>query len=105
MNDSHRLLLLKVIKFDGNLQPLVNLGYEFADVGTAIKKEVSLGTATFEKGKIKITEKGEAELVGLEAIAGRKFPWIEPEIESRIEPLKKDEIYIPSRESIRFLFK
>jgi hypothetical protein len=105
ISPEHRLLLLKLIRFDGNVQPLIDLNYDFTEVVSAIKKEVSFDNAKYEKGILKITQKGEMEIQRLEKQMGREFPWIEPEIKSRIEPLKKNEIYIPLRQSMGHLFE
>jgi hypothetical protein len=100
----HRLLLLKIIRFNGNVQPLIELGHNFADVIDAIKEEQSLGNVDWVNGKISMTDKGLEEIATLEKKVGRKFPWIEPETESKIKKLGEDEIYIPSRDSIQYLF-
>jgi hypothetical protein len=105
ITDEHRLLLLKLIKFDGNVQPLIDLGYEFSIVAQAIKLEEQHGNAKYAGGQIEITSKGLEEINKLETKYKRKFPWIEPELGSKIKPLSKDEIYIPDRDSIRHLFK
>jgi hypothetical protein len=104
MNDETRLRLLKIIKFDGNVQPLIELGFDFVDVVKLIKSEVTLGNAIYNKGHIKISDEGIIEIGKLEKKIGRKFPWIEPDIQSKIQPLGEGEIYIPNRQSIRFLF-
>lgn len=105
ITEEHRLLLLKLIKFDGNVQPLVDLGYDFSLVAQAIKLEELNGNAQYAEGQLKITSKGLVEIEKLETKYNRKFPWIEPELESKIKPLSKDEIYVPDRDSIRHLFK
>ncbi|HTF17223.1 MAG TPA: hypothetical protein VK658_04070 [Chryseolinea sp.] len=105
MNEDHRLLLLKILKSDGNIQPLADLGYEFAKITQAIKLEESLGNFRYKNGKFTFTKKGLREIALLTKHFKQKFPWIEPEHTSKIHPLKKDEIYIPDKESIRYLFK
>jgi len=104
MEEAPRLRLLKIIKFDGNVQPLIDFGYEFAEVVSLIKNEELLGNAIYKRGNLSITPKGLIEIERLEKMNGRKYPWIEPQIESKIHPLEKDEVYIPKRQSIRHLF-
>lgn len=102
ITDSVRLLLLKIIHFNGNVEPLNEMGYEFSQIVNFIENEISLNNAAYEKGKLKLTEDG---LNVLESLNNKKkmygsSKWIEPEIQSKISPLDKNDIFLPNQNDL-----
>jgi hypothetical protein len=102
ISDSVRLLLLKIIHYNGNIEPLNEMGYEFSQIVDFIEREISLKNAAYENGKLKLTEKG---LSVLESRNNKRkkdgsSKWIEPEIQSKISPLDKNDIFLPNQNDL-----
>jgi len=103
MDQNVKLLLLKIIKFNGDISPLLKLEYDYAQVAKLIQLEISDGNAEYIKGNLFLTKKGNSTVEALETT--RKpgsDQWIEPEIESRITPIGKDFIYLPNKKELSF---
>jgi hypothetical protein len=103
MEQNVKLLLLKIIKFNGDISPLLKLEYDYAQVAKLIQQEIVEGNAEHVKGNLFLTKKGNAVIEQLETV--RKpgsDQWIEPEIESRITPIAKDFIYLPNKKELSF---
>jgi hypothetical protein len=98
-----KLLLLKIIKFNGDITPLLKLEYDYAQVAKLIQIEIENQTAEYIKGSLFLTSKGNLLIDQLEK--NRKpgsESWIEPEIASKIIPIDKDFIYLPNKKELSF---
>lgn len=91
------LLLLRLIESDGNIEPLVKSGLEYAQIAKKIQNSLDQGYVIHELGTLKITQKGHNLIDTL----NKKFKneninmWISPEIESQIPQLAKNTVYLP----------
>jgi len=104
MQEEVKLILLKLVKSNGNLQPLIEMGYEYAQVINFINFLTEEELLKKEKNKISITDKGLKEIQRLNKKYNRlnSAQWIEPKIESRITPIDKDFVYLPNRNELSF---
>jgi hypothetical protein len=103
MEQNVKLLLLKIIKFNGDISPLLKLEYDYSQVAKLIRQEIADGNAEYQKGNLFLTKKGNSTIEQLETV--RKpgsGQWIEPEIESKITPIAKDFIYLPNKKELSF---
>jgi hypothetical protein len=103
MDANIKLLLLKIIKFNGDISPLLKLQYDYSQVARLIQQEISDGNAEYQKGNLFLTAKGNLIIEEFEkARKGGGEQWIEPEIASKIMPIAKDFIYLPSKKELSF---
>lgn len=103
MDDNIKVLLLKIIKFNGDISPLIQLGYEYAQVTSLIKIEIEEKNAHYLNGTLFLTEKGNSLISKL--ISSRppgSNSWIEPEYASKISKIDKDFIFLPNRKELSF---
>ena len=106
MDSNVRILLLKIIKFNGDVAPLIKLGYEYSQIIKAINDEISDGNAEQKNGLLGLTEKGNALIEEISRKQGRLHSdkWIEPEIESRVAKIPIDFLFLPSQNELTFRF-
>lgn len=106
MDDSIKILLLKIIKFNGDISPLLKLGYEYSQIVKAINDELSQGNAERKNGLLGITPLGNdlIEELSKKLKGTNANKWIEPEIESRIEKIPIDYVFLPSQDELTFRF-
>ena len=103
MDANVKLLLLKIIKFNGDISPLLKLQYDYAQVAQLIQQEIGEGNAEYQKGSLFLTAKGNLFIEELEKKRkGGGEQWIEPEIASKIAPIAKDFIYLPNKKELSF---
>lgn len=103
MNESTQLLLLKIIKFSGDISPLIQLGYEYSQIVNLINTEIDNGNAYYDNGTLTLTINGN-ELIN-RLSKNRKQgsdSWIEPEIQSKTTKFEKDFIYLPNMKELSF---
>lgn len=100
-----QILLLKLIKHNGNISAIAEHGFEYVQISEMLKSEIEKGNALVKDGKIQLSERGELVLFEHIKISGRKNSdiWIEPESSSQIEALKIDEIYVPHKFDLWYL--
>jgi hypothetical protein len=96
--------LLKIINKNGNIEPLKELGYEYSQIVTFIKNEISDRNAEYKNGELKLTPKGIEILKNLENKTNKKgsSKWIEPELQSRISKLDKNDVFLPNKDDLWF---
>lgn len=103
MNNSVKLLLLKIIKFNGDVTPLVQSGYEYTQIATLIQTEIDEDNAHYINGTLFLTEKGNTLISDLSKDRpGGSASWIEPEISSRTNKIDKDFIFLPNKKELSF---
>lgn len=102
MEDSVKILLLKIIKFNGDLAPLVKLGYEYSQITSLISAEIVEANAEYRSGILVITEKGNSLIEQISKNRKNGSQWIEPEIESRIPRIQKNFIFLPNQNDLNF---
>ena len=102
-DQNHKLLLLKIIKFNGDITPLLKLEYDYAQIAKLIQAEIADNNAEYKSGNLFLTDKGNSLISALEK--SRKpgsTSWIEPEVASKITSIKKDFIYLPNKKELSF---
>jgi hypothetical protein len=99
-----RLLLLKIIDKNGNIEPLSELGYEYSQIVVFIKQEIEEKNAEHRNGKLLLTEKGKELLVELEKSRNKigSNSWIEPENQSKTSILDKNDVFLPNQNDLSF---
>jgi hypothetical protein len=99
-----RLLLLKILDKNGNIEPLSEIGYEYSQIVSFIKYEINDENAEYKNGELKLTQKGRELLLFLEKNKKKKGSnaWIEPEIQSKTSILEKDDVYLPNQNDLWF---
>lgn len=104
MDNSIKILLLKIIKFNGDISPLLKLGYEYSQIVKSINDEIIDGNAERKNGLLGITEKGDQLITSISKKLNRADfeSWIEPEIESKIPKIKINFVYLPNQNELTF---
>jgi len=106
MDKSVKILLLKIIKFNGDISPLLKLGYEYSQIAKSINDEIAEGNAERKNGLLGITSKGNSLIEAISKNQKRKDSnkWIEPEIESRVPKIPVDCVFLPNQNELTFKF-
>lgn len=106
MENNKKILLLKIIKYNGDISPLLKLGLEYSQIVKEIRDEITEGNAEQRNGVIRITEKGDLIIEELSKKLNRNnsSKWIEPKIESRIPKIPIDYIFLPNQNEFSFKF-
>lgn len=106
MDNSIKTLLLKIIKFNGDITPLLKLGYTYSQIVESINVEIQEGNAQRKNGLLGLTEKGNLLIDKIAKELNRSGPnkWIEPEEESRIPKIQIDSIFLPNQNELTFKF-
>lgn len=106
MDDSIKILLLKIIKFNGDISPLLKLGYEYSQIVKAINDETLQGNVERKNGLLSISSKGNDLIEEISKKHKRidSNKWIEPEIESKIEKIPIDSVFLPNQNELTFKF-
>lgn len=105
MNDTHKAYLLKIIRFDGNLTPLIDLGYDYIELIAEIESFLEKEYVTENEGILSITQKGKDFITSSNKDSSKSnlTKFIEPEHQSKIPKLDKDDIFLPEANVIDFL--
>ena len=103
-NNNVLLILLRIIKYDGSLDPLTGLGYEYVQIVQLLKDLEAKRFVKKENGVLTLTDLGNNKLEELIKKLGKKNAemWIEPEIHSRVMKLDEDDVYLPSQNALWF---
>lgn len=106
MENNVRILLLKIIKFNGEISPLLKMGYSYSQVVDAIKSEVEKKTIERKNGILGLTDFGNKTLDTLikETKSDRLSEWIEPELSSKIPKIPIDFVFLPNQNELSFKF-
>lgn len=104
MDKNIKVLILKIIKFNGNISPLIKLGYEYSQVAQLIKDEILEENAIRKNGILFLTPKGNDLINQLtkELKRTKSDVWIEPELASKIIPINKNEVFLPNQNDLSF---
>lgn len=98
------ILLFKIIKFNGDISPLLRLGHTYSQIAELIKNETEKGNVELDNGVLKLTQEGEKKLQ--QSIKDDKREgsgiWIEKAIDSIIPKIDPKTIYIPNQNELNF---
>jgi hypothetical protein len=99
-----KLLLLKIVKYNGDVTPLVKLGYEYAQVMDFLNELLNEKLLIKEGYQLNITSAGLSTIEDLNKEFKRKDAsnWIEPDLASRISKIDKNEIFLPDPNELSF---
>ncbi|EJF53475.1 hypothetical protein SapgrDRAFT_1771 [Saprospira grandis DSM 2844] len=105
MNNTHKAYLLKIIRFDGNLTPLIDLGYDYIELIAEIESFLEKKYVAENEGLLSVTQKGEEFITSSNKDSGKSnlTKLIEPEHQSKIRKLDKNDIFLPETNVIDFL--
>lgn len=100
-----KLLLLIIIEKNGSIDDLYNLGYEYVQITNFLKDEIANNNASFENGKLLITEKGlkEKNELSKELKIYKSDRVVRPQLSKKdSEIFKLTDIFIPSEDDLMF---
>lgn len=103
MDNTHKAYLLKIIRFDGNLTPLIDLGYDYIELIAEIESFLEKEYVTENEGILSITQKGKDFITSSNKGKSNLTKFIAPEHQSKIQKLDKDDIFLPETNVIDFL--
>ena len=104
INNNELYLLLQVIKNNGNIKKLTRIGLTFQDIIENIKSLSKDKKLNSTDGKIQLTDEGEklfSEL-SLKYKNTNKDKWIEKELDSKVDKLNTNFIYLPNQNKLYF---
>lgn len=104
MHAEIKLFLLKIVKFNGNVSPLVKMGYEYAQIVQLLDELINEGLLMKSNNKIKPTESGLLEIEKLNKDLNRRDSsiWIEPDTASRVAKISKNDVFLPDQDELSF---
>ena len=99
-----KLFLLKIVKFNGNLTPLVKMGYEYSQIIQLLDELIADGLLPKPNNKVMATETGLLEIDNLNKQLSRRDSslWIEPDTASRITKINKNDVFLPDQDELSF---
>lgn len=104
MRKDVRLLFLKILKYNGDLLPLINLGYNYCSISELLTDLINGGLAENIQGRLILTELGNNEILKLsKELNKKKNDWIEPKIDAKIQIIDENFIYLPNKQQLSFL--
>lgn len=91
------ILLLQIIKFNGNTNYLVLQGYSYLEIINSLEKLTIKGYVTQNENRMILTQKGNDYLYQLNKKMGRKglYRYMSPQLNYKIKQMKTTEIYVP----------
>jgi len=104
MQSEVKLLLLKLVRYNGNLSPLIKLGYEYSQIihfiNLLIKDNLLLKTGN----KIIVTGLGisEIEILNKKLERTESAIWIEPDIGSKVSQIDVNDVFLPDQDELSF---
>jgi len=104
MQDDIKLLLLKLVKSNANIQPVIELGYDYAQVISFLNLLVEQNLLQKQNNQVFVTIEGLTEIEKLNIKFNRfnSSKWIEPESESRISKIDKEFVFLPNKNELSF---
>ncbi|QWH98164.1 winged helix-turn-helix domain-containing protein [Bacillus mycoides] len=95
MTEKYIILLLQLIKTNGSVSSLLDLGLEYSQIATYINYLVENKLVTSnDAGKLELTKLGLEKLLKLTKVKNHNL-WISPQNEFKIEKMNKFDIYLP----------
>jgi hypothetical protein len=103
-NELQLFQLLKIIKFERNLQSLIRTGMSYKHIADFAELASKQGLIALTEKGVMLTADGEIRYLELREINKRtnKNEWIEEEQDSKIEPLGQDFIFLPDQNELFF---
>ena len=97
-----KILLLKIIKGNGDISILFKEGYEYSQILDFIKELIKDGYLIKHGNKLVLTNNGilEIEKLNKELKRTKINKWIEPEHRSKISQIDKNDIFLPNQNEL-----
>ncbi|WP_261304008.1 hypothetical protein [Paenibacillus andongensis] len=93
----HLLLLLHIIKNNGNVENLRNHGLDYSQIANMLSNAINDNLAKYDDIEFSLTEEGARKFEELNKLLNRKAyeAMISPQTEYRMDKVDKYEIYLP----------
>lgn len=104
MSDEEKtLLLLQVIRVDGNINQLISFGLSFVDILNSLEDLKKKGIVVQNDNGLTLTALGKSMFYSLNRKIGHRglYKYLMPDYYSRITQLKTDDIYLPQKETVK----
>ncbi len=104
MRKKNIILLLHLIKSNGNIKQLIREGLTYKNISDLLETLVIKELIIYDNQKIKLTKTGDEYLKNGQQIIKKqdKNLWIETENKSKIPKLEKKFIFLPNQNEIHF---
>lgn len=91
------ILLLQIIKFNGNTNYLVLQGHSYLEIINSLEKLTIKGYVIQNEDRMELTKKGDEYLYLLNKKMRRKglYRYMSPQLNYKIKQMKTTEIYVP----------
>lgn len=104
MRSDVKLLVLKLVKHNGNIQPIINMGFEFSQIAGFLNELTNDGALAKINNKYQLTQLGSQEILKLNKDLKRfnSAQWIEPATEFKIPRIDKKDVFLPDQDDLSF---
>lgn len=104
MKDSIRHKILLLIKHNGSITELIKDGFTYGQIAYFINQLSEDSYIKDFDGKLELTDEAELFLKEIGAKNQKKGGgrWILPEEKSKIEKIKRNDVYLPNRNELHF---
>lgn len=106
LTQEQALYLLHIIKHDGNISQMCNLGHSYSELMNKLVQYQQQDIIQFKETKVVLTRKGENYVKELNIKKNKRglYKYFAPAIDRRIPKMKIEEIFIPLKEIKEGLF-
>ena len=104
MKEKEFYILLTIVKSNGDVKKLTREGVSYKSIAEMTNKAILDNLIIYENYSISLTDKRNEILLelGKRLKIIDKSNWIEPENESKIQKLDKNEVYLPNQNDLFF---
>lgn len=104
MNENHIFILLSIVKNNGDIKRLIRLGLSFQAIAELTEIAINRNLLNYMDENISITKNGYELMEKLEKKFKQtdKEKWIDPENESRVSKLEKNDVFLPKQDDLWF---
>ena len=104
LNNNELYLLIHSVKFNGSLKKLTRINISYVDIVKNIKVLIEEKLLSYNEGNLKLTEEGENLFndLSIKYKNRDKDKWIEKELNSKVDKLDINFIYLPNQNELNF---
>lgn len=104
MTTEIELLLLRLVKSNGNISPVIKMGYQYSQVIGFLDVLIEEKKLMKQNNKITITELGreEIDLLNKKFRRSNSSLWIEPATQNKITKIGINDIFLPDQDDLSF---
>ena len=105
MTDKTKAQLLHIIHTQGNINSLRRSNFSFRQIAEMIESAIHEGLLQSEEDRITLSSVGESFLLDKRSLlkVTDKKKWIEPHFKSKINPIDKNDVFLPAQNELSFL--